>query len=67
MGVLTTDKVDAQNWKELDRPDITLVNMRGNRSVTLLEEELPEAKKLLVDGNADTVRGDRAGTRRRHG
>ncbi len=56
MNVLTTDKVDAQSWKDLNSSDITLVNMRGNRSVSLLDEELPEARKLLVDGNADTVR-----------
>lgn len=56
MNVLTTDKVAAQSWRDLNSADITLVNMRGNRSVSLLEEELPEARKLLVDGNADTVR-----------
>ena len=56
MNVLTTDEVEAQSWKDLNSRDITLVNMRGNRSVSLLEEELPEARKLLVDGNADTVR-----------
>lgn len=56
MGVLTTDAVEAQSWEDLDRPDITLVNMRGNRSVPILEQRLPEARKLLVDSNADTVR-----------
>ena len=56
MNVLTTDKIEAQSWRDLNRADVTLVNMRGNRSVSLLEEELPEARKLLVDGNADTVR-----------
>ena len=56
MGVITTDKVDIQNWKELDRPDITLVNMRGNLSVSILKDMLPKPKVLLVDGNADTIR-----------
>lgn len=56
MGVLTTEKVDADNWGDLDREDITLVNMRGNRSVVILDEKLPKARKLLVDSNADTVR-----------
>lgn len=56
MGVITTDKIDIQSWKELDRPDITLVNMRGNLSVSLLKETLPQPKVLLVDGNADTIR-----------
>jgi polar amino acid transport system substrate-binding protein len=56
MSVLTTDAVEAETWRALDDPDITLVNMRGNRSVSILDEELPNAKKLLVDANADTVR-----------
>jgi polar amino acid transport system substrate-binding protein len=56
MSVLTTDKIDADTWRALDDPDVTLVNMRGNRSVSILDEELPKARKLLVDANADTVR-----------
>ena len=56
MGVLTTEKVDAASWADLNSEDITLVNMRGNLSVDILKERLPKAKVLLVDGNADTVR-----------
>lgn len=56
MSVLTTDRVDAKSWRDLDSSDVTLVNMRGNLSVELLKEKLPKAKVLLVDGNADTVR-----------
>jgi polar amino acid transport system substrate-binding protein len=56
MGVITTEKIDIQSWEELNRPDITLVNMRGNLSVSILKEKLPEPKVLLVDGNADTIR-----------
>jgi polar amino acid transport system substrate-binding protein len=56
MGVITTDKIDIQSWEELDRSDITLVNMRGNLSVSLLKDKLPKPKVLLVDGNADTIR-----------
>lgn len=56
MGVITTEKVSAESWKDLDREDITLVNMRGNLSVELLKERLPKPKVLLVDGNADTIR-----------
>lgn len=56
MGVITTDKVDATSWKDLDKEDITLVNMRGNLSVEILKEKLPKPKVLLVDGNADTIR-----------
>lgn len=56
MSVLLTDRVRAKSWRDLDRADVTLVNMRGNSSVVLLKEKLPRAKVLLVDGNADTVR-----------
>lgn len=56
MGVITTDKIDISSWQELNQQDITLVNMRGNLSVEILKEKLPEPKVLLVDGNADTIR-----------
>lgn len=56
MGVITTDRLPARSWRDLDRPDITLVNMRGNQSVELLREKLPRPRRLLVDGNADTIR-----------
>lgn len=56
MGVITTDKVDADSWEDLNDEDITLVNMRGNLSVQILKEKLPKPKVLLVDGNADTIR-----------
>lgn len=56
MGVITTDRVKATRWQDLDRPDITLVNMRGNQSVEVLREKLPRPRRLLVDGNADTIR-----------
>lgn len=56
MAVITTDRIAAQSWRDLDRADITLVNMRGNQSVELLREKLPQPRRLLVDGNADTIR-----------
>ena len=56
MGVITTDKVAAESWEDLNTGDITLVNMRGNLSVEILKEKLPNPKVLLVDGNADTIR-----------
>jgi len=56
MGVITTEKVAAKSWRDLNRKDIRLVNMRGNLSVELLKKRLPLPKVLLVDGNADTIR-----------
>lgn len=56
MGVITTDRVTAARWQDLNRPDITLVNMRGNQSVEVLRGKLPLPRRLLVDGNADAIR-----------
>ncbi len=56
MGVITTDKLDISTWQDLNREDVTLVNMRGNLSVDILKDKLPKPKILLVDGNADTIR-----------
>jgi len=56
MGVITTEKVAAKSWKDLNKKELTLVNMRGNLSVQILKEKLPAPKVLLVDGNADTIR-----------
>jgi polar amino acid transport system substrate-binding protein len=56
MGVLTTEKLDIQSWRDLDKPSITLVNMRGNSTVPFIQKSLPHARLLLVDTNADTVR-----------
>ncbi|WP_426169498.1 ABC transporter substrate-binding protein/permease [Sandarakinorhabdus sp. DWP1-3-1] len=56
MGVITTAKLPVTRWQDLDRADITLVNMRGNQSVSVLREKLPKPQRLLVDGNADTIR-----------
>lgn len=56
MAVLTTDKVAAQKWTDLNTDTVTLVNMRGNWSVEFLKDKLPKSKVLLVEANADTVR-----------
>lgn len=56
MGVITTARLPVRSWQELNRPDVTLVNMRGNQSVEVLKEKLPRPQRLLVDGNADTIR-----------
>jgi His/Glu/Gln/Arg/opine family amino acid ABC transporter permease subunit len=56
MGVITTSHLPIRNWQELNRPDITLVNMRGNWSVEMLRDLIPLPQRLLVDGNADTIR-----------
>ncbi|MCV3206551.1 transporter substrate-binding domain-containing protein [Mesorhizobium sp. YC-39] len=56
MAVLTTDKNTVEKWTDFNSDKYTLVNMRGNWSVDFLKEKLPNAKVLLVETNADTVR-----------
>jgi His/Glu/Gln/Arg/opine family amino acid ABC transporter permease subunit len=56
MGVITTDRLKISRWQDLNRADLILVNMRGNYSNTVLAEKLPLPQRLLVDGNADTIR-----------
>jgi polar amino acid transport system substrate-binding protein len=56
MSVLTTDKVQIKSWKELNDPKYTIVDQRGNNSVTFLQQNLPKAKLLLVETLADMVR-----------
>jgi polar amino acid transport system substrate-binding protein len=56
VGVLTTEKVDITDWKQLDDSKYTLSDMRGNWEVDWLKRELPNAKMALVDTVADEVR-----------
>jgi polar amino acid transport system substrate-binding protein len=56
MAVLTTEKEKATKWTDLNNDSTTLVNMRGNWSVDFLKQKLPNAKMLLVESIADTVR-----------
>lgn len=56
MAALTKDEVEAESWQDLNRSDITLVNIRGTWPVDFNKENLPEAEMLLVDSIADTVR-----------
>ena len=56
MAVLTTDKVMAEKWQDLNSSDITLVNIRSTWPVDWNKENLPDANMILVDSIADTVR-----------
>ena len=56
MAVLTTEKVMAEKWQDLNTPDITLVNVRSTWPVDWNKENLPDAEMILVDSMADTVR-----------
>ena len=56
LGVLTTEAVTAKDWKELDNPDVTFVEVRGSTPVKFIEENLKKAKMILVDSHPDAVR-----------
>jgi polar amino acid transport system substrate-binding protein len=57
MDVLLTDRLaDIRLWPELNRPDIRIVDMEGNASVSFIREYLPLAHLVLVKRNADMVR-----------
>ncbi len=56
LAVLTTEEVAGDSWRDFDRADITLANMRGNWTVEWTQQNLPNAKLELVDTMADTVR-----------
>ena len=56
MAVLTTDKVGAEMWQDLNSADYTLVNIRATWPVDWNKENLPDANMILVDSIADTVR-----------
>jgi polar amino acid transport system substrate-binding protein len=56
MAVLTTDKVTAAKWTDLNNAKYTLADMRGNWTVDWIKQNIPNAKLSLVDTIADTVR-----------
>lgn len=56
MAVLTTDKVAAKSWKDLNDEKYTLVLIRGVWTVDFLKANLPKAKIVLVDNVADVIR-----------
>jgi polar amino acid transport system substrate-binding protein len=59
LGVLTTEKKPAKqfkDYKDFNRPDITLVQVRGTTPIAFIEKNLPKAKVLLLDNYPDVVR-----------
>ena len=55
--VLTTDKwAKIKSWKDFDREDITLANVRGTTPAQWTDNNVPKAKKILFDSGADVIR-----------
>jgi len=55
-GVLTTDGKPFQSWKDLDKPEVTLIQVRGTTPVKFIEENIKQAKVTLLDNYPDAVR-----------
>ena len=57
MAVLLTDKVTGvTSWQDLNSEEFTLVGCRGCTPAKFVEDNLPKAKQILVEGAADMVR-----------
>jgi polar amino acid transport system substrate-binding protein len=56
LGVLTTDKITYSDYKDFNREDITLVQVRGTTPVPFIQKNLPKAKVLLLDNYPDVIR-----------
>lgn len=55
-GVLTTEAKPFKDWKELDNPNVTLVQVRGTTPVQFIEQNLKQAKVILLDNYPDAIR-----------
>ncbi|GAB4283313.1 MAG: ABC transporter substrate-binding protein [Roseovarius sp.] len=55
-GVLTTADKPFTDWRQLNSPEVTLVQVRGTTPLKFIAENLPEAKVLLLDNYPDVIR-----------
>ena len=55
-GVLTTQDKPYTHWKELNDENITLVQVRGTTPIKFIEENVSNAKVLLLDNYPDVIR-----------
>lgn len=55
-GVLTTEAKPFQDIKDLDKPEVTLVQVRGTTPVKYIADNLKNAKVTLLDNYPDAIR-----------
>lgn len=55
-GVLTTEEKGYSDWRELNSPDVTMIQVRGTTPIKFIEENLPDAKVTLLDNYPDVIR-----------
>jgi polar amino acid transport system substrate-binding protein len=56
LGILTTEDKSFKEWKQMDTPDVTFVQVRGSTPVKFIEDNLKNAKVTLLDNYPDAVR-----------
>ncbi|HEY0124482.1 MAG TPA: transporter substrate-binding domain-containing protein [Rhizobium sp.] len=56
LAVLTLKDKPFEKWQDLDAESVTLVQVRGTTPVEFIQKNLPKAKLLLLDSNADVMR-----------
>jgi polar amino acid transport system substrate-binding protein len=56
LGILTTEGQEYKEWKEMDKPEVTFVQVRGSTPVKFIEDNLKNAKVTLLDNYPDAVR-----------
>lgn len=55
-GVLTTEGKPFKSWKDLDKPEVMLIQVRGSTPVKFIEDNLKNAKVTLLDNYPDAIR-----------
>jgi polar amino acid transport system substrate-binding protein len=55
-GVLTTEGKPFTTWKDLDKPEVNLIQVRGTTPIKFIEENIKNAKVTLLDNYPDAIR-----------
>jgi polar amino acid transport system substrate-binding protein len=55
-GVLTTEGKPFEKVQDLNKPEVTLVQVRGSTPVKYIEDNLKNAKVVLLDNYPDAIR-----------
>jgi polar amino acid transport system substrate-binding protein len=56
LSVLTLDSKPFASWQDLNKPDVTLVQVRGTTPIDFIKQNVSQAKLLLLDNYPDAVR-----------
>ncbi len=56
LSVLTTEGKPYTSWQDLNKPDVTLVQVRGTTPIDFIKVNVASAKLLLLDNYPDAIR-----------